>query len=118
MKHRIVWPIVGVLGLLALLIAFNTTSAQPKPGMTWVPPGIAPPSGRFTVAYHSEKTIVVLDTATGKLYKATDKDFLPLSKLPKLEGGMVPMPAVPPLLDPKKDEKKEPELKKLEDKKQ
>jgi hypothetical protein len=86
MKHRIVWPLAALLGLVILAIWISNIPAQPgRPpaGM----PGFAGMPGRFAVAHANDKQIIILDTATGKLYRATDKDILKYSELPKT-GGM------------------------------
>jgi hypothetical protein len=52
---------------------------------------MGPHPGRFTVAHASEKRIVILDTATGKLYQAKESDLLSYADLPKFgEAGPRP----------------------------
>jgi hypothetical protein len=71
-----------------LLFSIGVVPAQrpPIPMM----PGFPPQPGRFVVAHATDKRIVVLDTATGRLYKAGEDDLKKMSDLPKLEGGFAP----------------------------
>ncbi len=48
-------------------------------------PGSGPAPGRFVVAFSSATRIVVLDSATGKLYQAKESDFLDIANLPKVD---------------------------------
>jgi hypothetical protein len=118
--RRIVWPITALVGLVILAVGISTVPAQPRPGMGGMMFGQV---GRFAVAHASDKQIIVLDTTTGKLYKATESDYLKASAIPKVEtpGGFgPPKDFKPPFKDVKppkdfkfpdkrKDEKKEKE---------
>src|SRR5262245_23159840 len=97
MSHRVLWPLGGLLTLLVLVASFNQAPAQPRPAL----PLIGGQVGRFVVAHASEKQIIILDTTTGKLYKATEKDFEKYSELPKTAPLEIPLP----FLD--KDKKKD-----------
>jgi len=88
MSHRFLWPVGGVLALLVLAVSFNSTPAQRTPAI----PIFGGQVGRFTVAHAGEKQIIILDTTSGKLYKATEKDFQKYSELPKTEGLEIPLP--------------------------
>lgn len=106
MKHRIVWVSGGAAALFALLAVIGTIEAQRQPqpggGAGGMGGGMGmgfggPQVGRFVVVPLAGRplrggdgpAIVLLDTATGKLYRATEKDFLSASDLPKIgEGGM------------------------------
>ena len=80
MNHRIVWPVAGLLGLVLLAVGISTVPAQVRPM-----PFLAPRQvGRFVVAHATEKQIIILDTTTGKLYKAGRDDFQKYSDLPKI----------------------------------
>jgi hypothetical protein len=100
MSCRTTWSIAGFAGAALLLVGLGTMWAQrpldaprvpqppfmPGPGL-----GMGPHPGRFAVAHASEKRIVILDTATGKLYQAKESDFLPYADLPKFgDGGRPP----------------------------
>jgi hypothetical protein len=97
---RTTWSIAGLAGAALLLLGLGSMWAQrpldaprvpqppfgPGPGM-----GMGPHPGRFSVAHASEKRIVILDTATGKLYQAKESDLLPYADLPKFgEAGRPP----------------------------
>ena len=83
MKRRILWPVVAVLVVLvALAFLASPGSAQRDPGPFGV---LGPRVGRFTVAHASADAVLVLDTATGKVYKAGKDDFKKMSELPKIE---------------------------------
>jgi hypothetical protein len=86
--HRIVWPITVLLGLIILAIGISNAPAQRRPD---TPVYIPPMSGRFAVAHATATTFIILDTATGKLYKAGEADLLKASEMPKV-GMIVPMP--------------------------
>jgi hypothetical protein len=87
--RRIVWPITALVGLVILAVGISTVPAQPRPGMGGMMFG---QTGRFAVAHASDKQIIILDTTTGKLYKATESDYLKASAIPKVEtpGGFGP----------------------------
>jgi hypothetical protein len=99
MHCRTVWSIAGCAGAGLLIFGLGTMWAQrpvepPRPG---IPPFMqmpgfgGPMQGRFAVAHATEKRIVILDTATGKLYQAKESDLLPFSDLPKVgEPGRAP----------------------------
>ena len=87
MKHRVVWPIAGVLGLAVLVVGITKLSAQRPPINL---PGLAPPVGRFVVAHATAARVIILDSATGQVYVAEEKDFKPVSALPKVGEGFRP----------------------------
>jgi hypothetical protein len=80
--HRIVWPITALLGVIVLAIGINNVVGQRPPGLGGYSP-YPPPVGRFVVAHANENRIIILDTGTGKLYKATENDFGKMSDLPR-----------------------------------
>lgn len=88
MNHRIMWPLAALLGFAIFVMAISQVPAQPRPGM--FNPFVQ--SGRFVVAHATEKQVIILDTGTGKLYKATSADFQKYSELPKME---MPYPVFP-----------------------
>jgi hypothetical protein len=87
MKQRIVWLVVGGLALVALWALIKPASAQRDGGFGF--PLLR--AGRFTVAHASADAVLVLDTATGKVYKAGKDDFKKMSELPKIEEGARPV---------------------------
>lgn len=96
MRKRI-W-LTGVLGLGALIVL--TVQAQPPgvygpgaggPVMGGFPGGpgtVAPQPGRYVVARADLLGIVVLDTQTGELFRAADRDLKPYSELRARTGGV------------------------------
>jgi hypothetical protein len=86
MKQRIVWLVVGGVVLVALWALIKPASAQRDGGFGF--PLLR--AGRFTVAHASADAVLVLDTATGKVYKAGKDDFKKMSELPKIEEGVRP----------------------------
>jgi hypothetical protein len=110
MKHRILWPAVGVLGLLALAFVIGSAYAQRivgGGGAAGVGIGpFGPVPGRFMVAHASAEAVLILDTATGQVYKAVPKDFKKASELPKVEDGLR-WPATKDRPVPKEREKEE-----------
>src|SRR5262245_20933905 len=84
MQSRIIWPVAGIIALLVVVLAVSFSGAQrPErpalPGMG----GMLPMQGRFVVAHASATQVLILDTVTGKVYKAGEKDFKPVSELPR-----------------------------------
>jgi hypothetical protein len=84
-KHRIFWPIVGGLGLALLILVLNSGSAQrppdDEPRPAGPPPGGPMPS-RFVVAHATADRVVILDTVTGQVYVARERDFKSMDELP------------------------------------
>jgi hypothetical protein len=90
MTPRIVWPITALLGLVILIVGISNVPAQRpqvREGFGHGPQ----PHGRFVVAHASAGQVLILDSATGKVYRARQNDFLPMSELPR-PGGFMPMP--------------------------
>jgi len=89
MDRRILWPAVGVVAVVALWWATPSTPAQP--GGPW---GRFQPTGRFVVAHASATQVLILDTTTGTIFKAGEKDFKAFADLAKMmeEGGGGPPP--------------------------
>jgi len=99
MTARVVWPVAGLLGLGLLVFArFAPPSSAQRPerpardtpaarGADSPLATLRPPVGRFVVARATKQEIVILDTATGQLYKATPNDFKKFSELPKIGEG-------------------------------
>ena len=88
MTRRFLW-LWGLLALLILAASFSHVPAQRGPSVPFFGGGQV---GRFVVAHASDKQIVILDTTSGKLYKATEKDFQKYSDLPKIEPMEIPLP--------------------------
>jgi hypothetical protein len=86
MYHRIVWPIAGLLGVAILALSIRTLPGQGPGPMPYMMGQV----GRFVVAHATEKQIVILDTSTGQLYKASSDDFKKFSELPKTGTGVYP----------------------------
>jgi hypothetical protein len=110
MSTRTIWSLAALAGVVLLVVGLGTLWAQiPAPGgfQPFMPGPMmgGAPHGRFTVAHASEKRIVILDTATGKLYQAKDADLLPISDLPKV--GQPPRP-------PRDDAPGRPEIRQLD----
>jgi hypothetical protein len=86
MKHRVVWPIVALLAIGLVVLSINSVSAQRDGdrGRPMERMGSAPHAGRFVVAHALAERIVILDTATGQLYVAGEKDMKKVSELPKV----------------------------------
>jgi hypothetical protein len=77
--------VAGVIAVIGLVIAISTTPAQPG-GF-----GGFRMSGRFVVAHATATQVLILDTTTGSIFKAGEKDFKAYSELAKsLEGGGFP----------------------------
>ena len=101
MSNRFVWSIVAVLSLGGLIAFLSQSSAQRAPGgrpggaaepgmpgMPGVPHGMP---GRFVVANASSSQVLILDTATGQVYRAGEKDFKKMSDLPGMgRDGQTP----------------------------
>jgi hypothetical protein len=115
MNRRLTFLLASMAGVLLLIAAVSTLSAQRTPfngqPMMGPMPGFGPAQGRFVVAFSSAARIVVLDSATGKLYQARESDFLDIANLPKLD-----QPPPPPQRDergkarPKAKEERKDEL--------
>lgn len=89
MSHRILWPVVACLGLGGLTLVLSQSTAQrvvepPSGGITVTGSRPAGPPGRFVVANASSLQVLILDTATGQVYRAKEEDFKKMSDLPRL----------------------------------
>jgi hypothetical protein len=81
MDRKGAWIIAGGLLVGGLIFGLSHLWAQrfgPPPG-----PGMGGGVGRYQVVSTSAKTIIVIDTATGDLYRATPKDVKSISSRPK-----------------------------------
>jgi hypothetical protein len=94
MRHRIVWPVVATLALGSLILVISQSTAQWGAGgfggnLPGTPgtPGMPGTQLRFIVANASSSQVLILDTATGLVYRAKEDDFKKLSDLPHLGGG-------------------------------
>lgn len=115
MSHRILWPVVACLGLGGLTLVLSQSTAQRPgggglggpPGMQGGMPGGSPGMpGRFVVANASSSQVLVLDTATGQVYRAKEADFKKMSDLPGMGqpgGGNARPPARDRRPDPNDD---------------
>lgn len=91
MNHRVMWPVLGVAGLLGLVVAVSITSAQ-RP----IPMPYTGMPGRFVVAHASATTVVLVDTSSGQVYRVNEKEFKTAADLAKLTEPMrPPMPIFP-----------------------
>jgi hypothetical protein len=88
MGRKFVLFLAGIVLLVALSAGTAWVSAQRTGGGMPFFPG--PPVGRYTVAHYSAKQIVILDTATGDLYKATPDDYKSLKERPKPQPIALP----------------------------
>jgi len=88
MKYRHLWLMGGMAAVLLTVSHRDTTTAQEMP----IPFFGGGQVGRFVVARADKDYIIILDTTSGKLYKATEKDFQKFSDLPKVEGMKFPLP--------------------------
>jgi hypothetical protein len=102
MNQRVVWPIAGVLGLAVLVVGITQLSAQRPPVNLR---GTGPPTGRFVVADAGDDYVLILDSATGQVYRADEKDFNKMSALPKV-GERLRQPALDRRPDFTKDKDK------------
>jgi hypothetical protein len=59
-------------------------------------------AGRFVVAHSSPERIVILDTATGQVYVATERDFKKMSEMPKVGGDRLIRPPFRDKEDPER----------------
>ncbi len=85
MDRRFLWPAIGAVALVVLALSIGSTPAQPG-GMFG-----GPRPGRFVVAHASATQVLILDTATGNIYKAGEKDFKAFAEIAKaVEGGGFP----------------------------
>jgi len=113
MNHRIVWPILGVLGLGLLVLGFNSLSAR-QPGGGGFGGfggfGMGPPN-RFVVAHATPSQVLILDTTTGQVYQAKSGDFKKMSELPRMGEFR------PPFFGGEKDKESRPPFGKFKDKK-
>ena len=104
MSHRILWPLVACLGLGGLILVISQSTAQrPGSGMPGMPGGMPGMPGRFVVANASSSQVLILDTATGQVYRALEKDIKKLSELPHMGGGGDARPPARDRRSPAKD---------------
>jgi hypothetical protein len=87
MKNKGVWVLAGVAALVLLIVGITQLPAQRAGGGVIIG---GPPVGRFVVALVEKDTggtnhIILLDTATGELYKATDEDIKKFADKPKFD---------------------------------
>jgi len=89
-NNRGVWALAAVAALALLVAGISQVPAQ-RPniggggaGIMIGPPGPMP--GRFVVARVAGESIILLDTATGELYRADSKDVKAFSEKPKVEA--------------------------------
>ncbi len=89
MNPRIVWPITALLGLAVVVLGWSHLSAQrlPERPLAFM---AGPQVGRFVVAHALAERIVILDTATGQLYVAGERDMKRFTELPRLSEGRPP----------------------------
>jgi len=95
MSSRTTWTIFAAVVLAGLIVGLAQLVAQPRPPLDR--PGVNmpfAPAGRFVVASVQDRTgnIIILDTATGDLYKATPEDFKKFSDRPKVGGPVLIRP--------------------------
>jgi hypothetical protein len=79
MNRKSTWAVIGLLVLGCLLIVLSSLSAQRPPRPEGAPGG----AGRFQAIKVDGDTYILLDTATGNLYRATLNDARPYSERPR-----------------------------------
>jgi hypothetical protein len=84
------WALAGLVVLAGAAAWSARTPAQPFPRPEM--PGFTGPMsvGRYAVARADGTTIIILDTVTGDLYKATEKDLKDYKSRPKMGGPSFP----------------------------
>ena len=97
MRHRIIWPVVAALALGVVVLVISQSTAQRAGGGM---PGMPGMPGRFVVAHASANQVLILDTATGQVYRAKEDEFKKLSELPR-GGHDVEPPARDRRLEPR-----------------
>lgn len=86
MKQRVVWPIAAVVALGVVVLGVSSLAAQREGDRERRPGVIMAAPGRFVVAHALAERIVILDTATGQLYVATERDMKRHSEMPRPIG--------------------------------
>ncbi len=82
-------PCISSLIVLMTILPLSAADLPPLQSIN-IPPDVK--VGRFHVVRAGESEIILLDTATGKLYRATPKDYLPLVELFGQEAEKKPAP--------------------------
>src|SRR5262249_38700766 len=87
MKYKSIWVLAGVVALVLLIVVITQLPAQRAGGGVIIG---GPPVGRFVVALVEKDAggtnhIILLDTATGELYKATHDDIKQFADKPKFD---------------------------------
>jgi hypothetical protein len=91
MKNKILWAVACLGGLACVILGVAQLSAQrpvPQPGQPVIVPFAQ--TGRFVVARVHGDDVILLDTATGDLYKATPADYKKYSDRPRVGTGRLP----------------------------
>jgi hypothetical protein len=104
MQNKSVWALVAVVAVVGALVGAQLWAQprpQPRPGFA---PYIPPQVGRFVLVKVDGKNIILLDTVTGDLYKATENDVKKYSDRPKV--GVMPGPWGPPVFKDRFDKDK------------
>jgi hypothetical protein len=88
------WALLGVAGVAVLVLAITMLEAQRPFPAAFFPEQV----GRYQAIKIDGDTIILLDTATGDLYKAGRDDIKPYRDRPRIGVGAPPptRPAFPP----------------------
>lgn len=92
MQSRWLWPIVGAAAVVVVVASYSGAQRPERPDGPPMggPFGPGPAAGRYVVAHGSATQVLILDTATGRVYKVTEKEFKPSSELPRVFEGPRP----------------------------
>jgi hypothetical protein len=84
MIRRCAWTVTGLLVLGVLIFGVTQLGAQRPPigGVITFPP----PAGRYVVAHIDRGDIIILDTTTGDLFRATSGDIKDYATLRRMGG--------------------------------
>jgi hypothetical protein len=93
MTRRFTWGLLALAAVL-LLAAVSTHLVAQRPAPPPVPPDPGPFPARFVVVKFVGDNIILLDSATGDLYRATPADYKLMADKPKFAAA-VPPPAAP-----------------------
>jgi hypothetical protein len=87
MNDKKTWVVGGLLVLGLLIAALSQLTAQRPPAAR--PLGGEGPVGRYAVVLVDRGDVILLDTVTGDLYRATQDDIKPHASRPRLGGGVM-----------------------------
>jgi hypothetical protein len=87
MNDKKTWVVGGLLVLGLLIAALSQLTAQRPPAAR--PLGGEGPVGRYAVVLVEGGNVILLDTVTGDLYRATQDDIKPHASRPRFGGGVM-----------------------------